>query len=155
MLPSRILCVCILLAPAHALAGLDLVVPIATTHIIYDQGEVEYNDRNLGIGMEYKEGRTTYGLGYVDRNSYREHSVFAVALYRLRARYKHAVFSVGGLVATGYKELSPNGVVVTPVLAVRIGNIRLLTTYPSGNILCKGKKDNCADWINLQYVHKF
>lgn len=143
-----------------------LVIPLATTHI----GSGEFNNQNYGLGIEYK-GDYLYSATYLRKNSYSNPSIFLAASKEFEIfkniTKKQAFFSAGAAVASGYDEIHDSGYIATTLFAVTYKNIRIVTSYPFSELFCveennmqkMGKEktviSECADFVNVQYIHKF
>jgi len=131
-------------------ANTRLVVPLVTTHV--QKTNIIYNNENYGAGIEFKKGDMSYGITYIKENSYYEPSIYLNANKRFNIK-KRLYFIGGGFVANGYEELTSYKIVAAPVMGFEYYNFRLVTTYPTGQLLCSTY--NCADFVNLSWFHEF
>ena len=132
----------------------NLIVPVFTAHT----NDTGFNNNNYGLGVEVQLDSTSYSIVAVDKNSYNKSSVYFSANYRKVIKRDFALFA-GVTIATGYDELSSNGIAVFPSISAQYYNLRISTTYPSLKLLCNKVVDSygvpCSDVISIQYIQEF
>jgi len=134
-----------------------LIIPFLTTHIgtdSYNEDDIDkpFNENNYGLGVELEKDNLLYSAVYFANNSYYNRSLYASI--SKEHHIKEFSLSYGVAVATGYDYLTSSGVVFTPVFAIKLGNIRIVTSYPFSHTFHPENIDP-ADFVNVQAVIGF
>lgn len=102
-----------LAAASNAASDTNIYLHLASKHLI----KGSFNERNLGLGVQYDFGGTVAAAGTF-RNSYYRQSAYVGAGWRWSfARHVNFTMLIGG--ATGYKNLT-GGFLVLPVIVPQL-----------------------------------
>ena len=111
--------------------SLSLTVPVYTHHIQHT-GNYDYVEgfANRAIGFDLTIGDFDYTMAYVVKNSLAKKSLYGVVSHYFVGN-DNLKFGVGAMAATGGYE---RNVIASPVLVIKAGYLRLITTYPAAKI---------------------
>lgn len=140
-----ILCLFPLIAQANQV---NFIIPFLTYHT-NDEG---LNNKNYGLGFEFKTEREAYSIAVLDNNSYNESSVY-LSISKIKNINKNIYLSVGVTIANGYKASRGNDIESFPLFSVKVYNFKISTTYPASALFCNAER--CHDFINVQYIAGF
>lgn len=143
---NNILLLLLLVAYDSVAGELKLIVPIATTHIEYN--DKDYNNNNSGLGIEYTiNNRHQFGFLHLQSDSFGNPNNY---LYygRKFQQSRYLSFSTAVFVATNYsaEDQAP----IMPLITVEYRGLRIVTSAPLGKLINAG-----ADLVNVQYVVSF
>jgi len=151
---KTLLLVIALLVPSLAeSAGLELVVPVWSEHVMYDDDAKEYSEGfdNRGIGFNLNlEDRIDLGFVVMTKDSVEEQSVYAYVLgytdttIQFGGGFTFVVKSKQDPQQREYEKTQP--AMVIPVFAIKYGWVRVATTYPFGKLGAP------MDLINVQLL---
>ena len=146
-----------LLAVECMASEINLLIPAYTMHTKYPSEEVSndtgiiINDKVYGLGIEYKtESNYIFGIGNLNKNSEGNKSIFAYSGY-VSSITKNIKVGVALGIGTGYTLLAENSRLIYPAFSFKYKMLRVVTSYPFGQILYKGADFN-TDFISIQIV---
>ena len=129
-------------------AQVGLIIPLATVHNNSSGNNVDYNNTNRGVGIQYQQSSYLHSVVYIDKNSFNKSSTYVSSAY-IFVLGKGVEAGAGVTLATGYKSKHNNTIVVRPALSIQYKHLRLVTTHPLGTL------HGSDDYFNLQWVHNF
>lgn len=130
----------LLLLPVNVFAQLNLVIPFATAHAVYD--DKEFNNDNYGFGIEYISNDIyQYGILYINKDSYSNENIYLYFGRKYQLNEKLSI-SASALFAFNYDRDN-----FKPLMAFQYDNFRLVTSYPLGKVFGAD-----SDVFNFQYV---
>lgn len=142
----------ILLSITSASAETRLLIPLYTDHI-QTKDKRDYNEKNYGVGIEFALDQLTISAMYLDKNSFYNRSIYASISKEFEV-IKNIAVSYGIAGASGYENLSDNGVIMFPVFSIKYKSFRIVTSFPSSTLFHPADLAP-ADFINFQYVYTF
>jgi len=121
-------------------AGVEIVLPVWTHHVMYDSTKPyleDFDNRGYGINLNL-EDRMDVGFVVMTKDSVEEQSVYAYGI-----GYTDTPIQFGGGLTfvvkskqdpqqRKYEETQP--AMIIPIFAVRYGWVRVATTYPFGKL---------------------
>jgi len=135
-------------------AGVELVIPAWTHHIVYKEDVKPYTEGfdNRGIGINLNlEDRMDVGFVVMTKDSVEEQAIYAYGIGYTDTPIQFG----GGLTFIVKSKQDPQqaeyektqSAIVIPIFAIRYGWVRLTTTFPLGELV-----DAKIDLINVQLM---
>lgn len=128
------------------------LIPIDTTHTRHND---QLNGATPGFGYEYHYTGINFSFLHLHDNSYDDPSNY-YAISQEISLSKNTDYLIGAGVGTNYKGVAGRrGLLPFILQGVQVYSMRVVTSFPSAELICNDPYDLCADFIQLQYVYKF